>query len=103
MRVSRRTGSRAVAAGIAVIALAAASATSAAAKQRHGGHGGGGLTVTKAAFGELSVLHRPMWLYGTPHISIGSWCLLMHSAWLAVERSAWDAGCRADLPNPEHR
>ena len=56
MRVSRRTGSRAVAAGIAVIALAAASATSAAAKQRHGGHGGhgGGLSITKSAFGELS-------------------------------------------------
>ena len=44
-----------------------------------------------ARFGELSVLHRPMWLYGTRHISIGSWCLLMHAAWLSVERSAWDA------------
>lgn len=44
-----------------------------------------------AEFGQLSVLHRPMWLYGTRHIAIGSWCLLMHGAWLAVERSAWDA------------
>ena len=42
-------------------------------------------------FGEQSILHRPMWLYGTRHASVGSWCLLMHAAWLSVERSAWDA------------
>ncbi|MCU1594800.1 MAG: transferase hexapeptide repeat containing protein [Frankiales bacterium] len=43
-----------------------------------------------ASFGESSILHRPMWLYGTAHASVGSNCLLMHQAWLSVERSAWD-------------
>lgn len=43
-----------------------------------------------ASFGESSILHRPMWLYGTAHASVGSHCLLMHHAWLSVERSVWD-------------
>jgi acetyltransferase-like isoleucine patch superfamily enzyme len=43
-----------------------------------------------AAFGTRSIVHRPRWLYGTGHASIGSYCLIMHDIWLAVERSAWD-------------
>lgn len=42
-------------------------------------------------FGPQSILHRPMWLYGTKHATIGGWCLLMHGAWLSVERPAWTA------------
>ena len=54
MRRSRRTTSRVVAAGVAVVALAAAGATGAEAKVRHGGHHGGGLSITKEAFGSVS-------------------------------------------------
>jgi acetyltransferase-like isoleucine patch superfamily enzyme len=42
------------------------------------------------SFGERSILHRPLWLYGTRHAAVGDHCLLMHGAWLSVERSAWD-------------
>ncbi len=44
-----------------------------------------------AAFGTASILHRPMWLYGVRHASVGGACLLMHGAWLSVERDVWDA------------
>jgi aldose 1-epimerase len=59
MRMSRRTGGRAVAVGVSVLALAAAGATTATAKQRHHRHhghghgagGGGALSITKSPFG----------------------------------------------------
>ncbi|MCW2500486.1 MAG: acyltransferase [Frankiales bacterium] len=44
-----------------------------------------------ASFGDGSIVHRPLWLYGTRHAAIGSWCLVMHGAWLSVERPAWEA------------
>jgi len=53
MRRSCRTTSRVVAVGVAVVALVAAGATGAEAKVRHGGHHGGGLSITKAPFGEV--------------------------------------------------
>jgi acetyltransferase-like isoleucine patch superfamily enzyme len=42
-----------------------------------------------AEFGAGSILHRPLWLYGTKHATVGRYCLLMHQAWISVERSAW--------------
>lgn len=41
-------------------------------------------------FGARSIVHRPTWLYGTRHASIGSDVLVFHGAWLSVERPAWD-------------
>jgi acetyltransferase-like isoleucine patch superfamily enzyme len=43
-----------------------------------------------ASFGPSSIVHRPLWLYGTAHASVGASCLLMHQIWLSVERLAWD-------------
>jgi acetyltransferase-like isoleucine patch superfamily enzyme len=40
-------------------------------------------------FGGRSVLHRPQWLYGPQHMSIGQDVLILHGAWLAVEKPAW--------------
>ena len=42
------------------------------------------------SFGTKSIVHRPLWLYGTRHAAIGSWTIVMHGVWLSVERSAWD-------------
>ncbi|MCW2673814.1 MAG: acyltransferase [Frankiales bacterium] len=42
------------------------------------------------AFGSRSIVHRPLWLYGTRHAAIGSYTILMHGVWLSVERTAWD-------------
>lgn len=44
-----------------------------------------------AQFGRDSIIHRPRWLYGTRHISVGDRVLVMSGAWLSVERSAWGA------------
>lgn len=43
------------------------------------------------AFGEDSVVHRPDWIYGGGHISIGDNVVVLHRSWLAVERQAWGA------------
>jgi acetyltransferase-like isoleucine patch superfamily enzyme len=50
-----------------------------------------------AEWGTGSILHRPLWLYGTRHAAVGNHCLVMHQAWIAVERSAWH------LPEPALR
>lgn len=42
-----------------------------------------------AQFGRDSIVHRPRWLYGTRHISVGERVLVMSGSWLSVERSAW--------------
>lgn len=48
-----------------------------------------------ASFGPASILHRPMWLYGTRHATVGTACLLMHGAWLSIERDAWGGSAAA--------
>jgi len=42
-------------------------------------------------FGERSIVHRPVWLYGADHIAIGSDVMVLEGCWLAVERQAWGA------------
>lgn len=42
-------------------------------------------------FGASSVVHRPEWIYGGEHMAIGDHVLVLHRAWLAVERQAWGA------------
>jgi acetyltransferase-like isoleucine patch superfamily enzyme len=41
------------------------------------------------AFGEGSILHRPLWIYGPQQIAIGSHSLILHQTWLSVESPAW--------------
>jgi acetyltransferase-like isoleucine patch superfamily enzyme len=43
-----------------------------------------------AAFGEKSLLDRPLWVYGAHHISIGNEVVVLAHAWLSVEREAWE-------------
>ena len=42
------------------------------------------------SFGEGSIVHRPMWVYGPHQIAIGANSLVLHQAWLSVEKPAWD-------------
>jgi acetyltransferase-like isoleucine patch superfamily enzyme len=49
------------------------------------------------AFGEGSILHRPLWIYGPQQIAIGTNSLILHNAWLSVESPAWA------LPGPALR
>jgi acetyltransferase-like isoleucine patch superfamily enzyme len=42
------------------------------------------------AFGQASIVHKPMWIYGPHQISIGTSTLMLHGVWLSVERVAWD-------------
>jgi lipopolysaccharide O-acetyltransferase len=42
------------------------------------------------SFGESSILHKPLWVYGPQQISLGSHSLLLHGTWLSVESTAWD-------------
>ena len=42
-------------------------------------------------FGDRSIVHRPDWIYGGRHIAVGNNVLVLHRAWLAVERQAWGA------------
>lgn len=44
-----------------------------------------------AAFGARSILHRPLWLYGMPHIAVGAGVLALPGCWIAVEEVAWGA------------
>jgi acetyltransferase-like isoleucine patch superfamily enzyme len=41
-------------------------------------------------FGEGSILHRPLWVYGPQQIAIGANSLILHGAWLSVETPAWE-------------
>lgn len=42
------------------------------------------------SFGEASIVHKPMWIYGPHQIAIGSSTLILHGVWLSVEQVAWD-------------
>ncbi len=42
------------------------------------------------SFGQASIIHRPMWIYGPHQVSIGSSSVILHGVWLSVERIAWD-------------
>jgi acetyltransferase-like isoleucine patch superfamily enzyme len=42
------------------------------------------------AFGAGSILYKPNWVYGPQQIEIGSNVVILKSAWLSVERVAWD-------------
>jgi acetyltransferase-like isoleucine patch superfamily enzyme len=42
-----------------------------------------------AEFGPGAVLHKPMWLYGTKHMSLGAGVFILHGAWISVARPAW--------------
>lgn len=42
------------------------------------------------SFGDGSVVHRPMWIFGGQQIAIGAHTLVLHQAWLSVETPAWD-------------
>jgi lipopolysaccharide O-acetyltransferase len=46
------------------------------------------------SFGSRSIIHRPMWIFGPQKIAIGVHALILHKAWLSVEKPAWD------LPGP---
>jgi acetyltransferase-like isoleucine patch superfamily enzyme len=40
-------------------------------------------------YGKGSMIHRPMWIYGAHHISVGDYVLIMPGVWLAAERASW--------------
>ena len=42
------------------------------------------------SFGEASILHKPVWVYGAHHIAIGSRVLLLPGLWLSAERVGWE-------------
>ncbi len=42
------------------------------------------------AFGAGSVVHRPLAIYAPWQISVGRSVLVLHGAWLSVERPAWE-------------
>ncbi len=44
------------------------------------------------SFGTRSVVHRPLWIYGPQHISVGDDVLILHQTWLSVETRAWKGG-----------
>jgi lipopolysaccharide O-acetyltransferase len=48
-----------------------------------------------AAFGDGSILHRPAWVYGPSHISIGRNVLALEGLWLSAERTTWEQGAPA--------
>jgi acetyltransferase-like isoleucine patch superfamily enzyme len=41
------------------------------------------------SFGESSILHKPLWVYGPQQMSLGSHSLVLHGTWLSVETPAW--------------
>jgi lipopolysaccharide O-acetyltransferase len=41
-------------------------------------------------FGEGSILHRPLWIYGSRQISVGEYALILHGCWISVETPAWE-------------
>lgn len=48
-------------------------------------------------FGERSILHRPLWIYGPQQMAVGADSLILHGTWLSVETPAWE------LPAPTLR
>ena len=44
-----------------------------------------------AEFGRGSILHRPDWVFGPQLMTIGNDVMILHGAWLSVERVAWEA------------
>jgi lipopolysaccharide O-acetyltransferase len=40
-------------------------------------------------FGEGSILHRPLWIYGPHQMSVGAHALILHGCWISVETPAW--------------
>lgn len=42
-------------------------------------------------FGRGTILHRPDWVFGPQLMSVGDHVLILHGAWLSVERQAWGA------------
>jgi acetyltransferase-like isoleucine patch superfamily enzyme len=42
------------------------------------------------AFGDGSILHKPLWVYGPQQIALGSHSLVLQGTWLSVESQAWD-------------
>ncbi|MDX6583377.1 MAG: hypothetical protein QOI10_2561 [Solirubrobacterales bacterium] len=42
------------------------------------------------SYGKGSLIHKPMWIYGAHHITVGDYVLIMPGAWLAAERASWD-------------
>jgi acetyltransferase-like isoleucine patch superfamily enzyme len=41
------------------------------------------------AFGQASVVHKPLWVAGAHQISIGAHSVVLHGTWLSVEPPAW--------------
>jgi acetyltransferase-like isoleucine patch superfamily enzyme len=41
-------------------------------------------------FGDGSILHRPLWVFGPQQIAVGSNTLILHGIWLSVETPAWE-------------
>jgi lipopolysaccharide O-acetyltransferase len=41
------------------------------------------------SFGEGSIIHKPLWIFGPQQIAIGSGVLILHQAWLSVETPGW--------------
>jgi lipopolysaccharide O-acetyltransferase len=41
------------------------------------------------AFGPSSIVDRPNYIYGGHHTSIGTGCVILRGAWLAVEKVGW--------------
>ncbi len=42
-----------------------------------------------AAFGAASVVHKPLAIYAPWQMSLGDYVLILHGAWLSVEKPAW--------------
>ena len=43
-----------------------------------------------AAFGARSIVHKPLWVYGSHKMAVGSDVLVLHGTWLSVETPAWN-------------
>jgi acetyltransferase-like isoleucine patch superfamily enzyme len=41
-------------------------------------------------FGERSIIHRPMWIFGPHQMAFGADVLILHQTWLSVEKPAWN-------------
>lgn len=41
-------------------------------------------------FGDGTILHKPLWVYGPQQIAIGAHSLILPGTWLSVESQAWD-------------
>jgi lipopolysaccharide O-acetyltransferase len=42
------------------------------------------------SFGDGTILHKPLWVYGPQQMAIGAHSLILHGTWLSVESQAWD-------------